>query len=114
MIFTKPVCIHAARFGCGNREAHPYMISGGPVCDLHKPGAGTMLPPDTRPGPRIVQKLDAAVIDWAPDQTGPCARCALPCRRYGVGGNPLCATCRPDMAREDGSWTPSSALRDAA
>lgn len=36
---TTHVCLYADRHGCGNREAHPYIASGGPVCDLHKPGA---------------------------------------------------------------------------
>jgi hypothetical protein len=95
---SSKTCIYADRHNCGDREAHPYMTSGGYACDLHKPGAGTLLPPDTRPQTRIVQVLDATVIDWAPNQTGPCARCTVPCRRYGVGGNPLCATCRPTTA----------------
>lgn len=38
---TKHVCIYADRHGCGDREAHPYICSGGPVCDLHKPGSST-------------------------------------------------------------------------
>lgn len=49
MTTTKPVCIYADRYGCGDREAHPYICSGGPVCDLHKPGAQP--PPTTRPQP---------------------------------------------------------------
>lgn len=44
---TKYVCIYADRHGCGDREAHPYICSGGPVCDLHKPGAVTTPSADT-------------------------------------------------------------------
>lgn len=49
MTTIRPVCIYADRHGCGDREAHPYICSGGPVCDLHKPGAQP--PPGTRPQP---------------------------------------------------------------
>ncbi|MFF5894237.1 hypothetical protein ACFY72_36530 [Streptomyces globisporus] len=30
-------------------------------------------------------------------QTGPCARCQQPTHRYGVGANPLCASCRSQL-----------------
>ncbi|MFF7631416.1 hypothetical protein ACWGH7_16390 [Streptomyces cyaneofuscatus] len=30
-------------------------------------------------------------------QTGPCATCQQPTHRYGLGGNPLCASCRAKL-----------------
>jgi hypothetical protein len=99
---AKPTtCVYAARHGCGDREAHPYMIGGGYACDLHKPGAGVPLAPDTRSQVRIAQAPGATVVDWPSSQTGPCALCGGPCRRYGVGGNPLCARCRPADRRAE-------------
>lgn len=51
---TKYVCIYADRHGCGDREAHPYICSGGPVCDLHKPGAVTTTPSADTGSPETV------------------------------------------------------------
>ncbi|MFF3675815.1 hypothetical protein ACFYYS_17755 [Streptomyces sp. NPDC002120] len=34
------------------------------------------------------------VATWAPSQTGPCTRRHTSTCRYGVGGNPLCTSCR--------------------
>ncbi|MGW7196180.1 hypothetical protein [Streptomyces chryseus] len=40
------------------------------------------------------QSAASAVLACAPAHKGLCARCHRPCHRYGVGGNPLCTTCR--------------------
>ncbi|MFC7791448.1 hypothetical protein ACPCSP_25255 [Streptomyces cinereoruber] len=31
---------------------------------------------------------------YPPSQGGPCVRCQTRTQRYGVGGNPLCPSCR--------------------
>jgi hypothetical protein len=36
------------------------------------------------------------------DQVGHCARCSALCHRYGLGGNPLCASCLKDAQEQWG------------
>lgn len=36
-----------------------------------------------------------------PTPWGPCAGCGVTCRRYGVGGNPLCEQCNPKTGTEE-------------
>lgn len=47
-----------------------------------------------------------APLACSPSQVGLCARCRMPCHRYGAGGNPLCATCREAVEVARGKKAP--------
>jgi AAA domain len=42
----------------------------------------------------VGSSAEAGISQWPPTETGPCAKCAEPCHKYGVGGHKLCADCR--------------------
>ncbi len=44
----------------------------------------------------VQSQLDRAIAAWGArdPETGPCAHCRKPCRRYGDGGKPLCGNCQ--------------------
>ncbi|MGW5258916.1 hypothetical protein ACWERW_39635 [Streptomyces sp. NPDC004012] len=41
---------------------------------------------------------------WTAAEEGLCSRCAMKCKRYGAGGNPLCRDCFAEVAAK---WAPS-------
>ena len=71
-------------------------------CPQHTPAAlaGQIEPDEIRDRHHaalalLVDNLDALpVYPHPPGQGGPCARCRAVCHRYGVGGGPLCPSCR--------------------
>jgi hypothetical protein len=54
--------------------------------------AGGHQPPARTPRAAVPTPRPAA--NWGDPQTGPCARCRQPTRRYGAGASPICADCR--------------------
>lgn len=92
MTATSPRC---ALSRCGSTdEVRLFLV--GLRCRSCTPSALAGLPEPVVP-PRIPRPVrtqapsDAAMkgAEW-----GPCASCSTRCRRYGVGGNPLCPGCR--------------------
>ncbi|MFI5808716.1 hypothetical protein [Streptomyces sp. NPDC051561] len=60
---------------------------------------GAPLKARPRPQPAPEPVLDPAEATPLSPQDGPCARCHRTTRKYGIGGNPLCGTCRAAAAR---------------
>ena len=94
---------------CGQSEGiRPYPC--GWRCARHTPAAlaGQPEPDQVAAEHRAAVALLADTLDATPvyphppGQGGPCARCGARHHRYGVGGQPLCPTCRtPTRGRGD-------------